>query len=436
MKIGKKVYRDSEKIRNFEINVAMRNGTDNGTGHGSFFLRFFTFTFIFLNSVSVFAQSLNATGSAGATLEDKSSVWVGVFEVIIVLILAGLLLGMLGRIFKIYELSASISGKAKGINWNNLNGVLFLVFLILGFAGLGWELIEHGSKLLPESASVHGETIDNLLTITFWIIGFVFFVTQILLFGYPFLYRYNANRKALYYPDNDRLEQVWTAIPAVVLTVLVIFGFFAWRHIMSGEELMGRKPEIIEITGQQFQWDIRYPGKDGFLGRKNYKLITDINYLGVDFTDKNSQDDIIDKQGDTIYMPVNRPIKLVLGAKDVIHSCYMPYFRVQMNCVPGLPTYFYFTPKYTTNQMRAKLGNDNFNFILLCAKICGTSHYNMGRIIKVVDEQEYTAWKSHLKPWYDADMQKQIKIASQNLKNPKAIKQNIKENFASNFNTY
>ena len=372
-----------------------------------------------------------ATGAAATTAEvDKSEMWLGAGLIVLAIIGAGFILAMIGRILRIYELSSSVNGKGNGINWNNVNGFLMPVFLVLLFSGFIWEILVHGPKLLPESGSVHGAIIDNLFFITLCIIGMVFFVTHILLFTYPFLYRYKENRKALYYPDNDLLEQAWTIAPAIVLTILVIFGFFTWQHITSGEELKGKKPVIVEITGQQFQWDVRYPGKDGVLGRKNYKLITDLNYLGVDFTDKNSADDIIDKQGDTIYLPVNRPVKLVLGAKDVIHSCYMPFFRVQMNCVPGLPTYFYFTPRYTTNQMRAKLSDDNFNYVMLCAKICGTSHYNMGRIIKVVDSQEYTEWKSKQKPWYDKDMQNQVKIAS--LKKVKISPNQI----AQNFNNY
>jgi cytochrome c oxidase subunit 2 len=380
------------------------------------------------SSSSVWAQA--AADTSGSDV-DKTGMWLGIGAVILGLILAGLLLALVGRILKVFELSSGISGKGAGINWNSANAYMMIVFLVVGFIGIIWEFMVHGPKILPESGSVHGQTIDNLFMVTLWITGIVFVITQILLFTYPFLYRYQKGRKALYYPDNDKLEQAWTIVPAIVLTVLVIFGFFTWQHITSGEELKGKKPVIVEITGQQFQWDIRYPGKDGILGRKNYKLITDLNYLGVDFTDKNSADDIIDKQGDTIYLPVNRPVKLVLGAKDVIHSCYMPFFRVQMNCVPGLPTYFYFTPRYTTQQMRSKLGDDNFNYILLCAKICGNSHYNMGRVIKVVEEQEYTTWKSKLKPWYDADIQKQLK-AAENLKNHT----NTSKQIASNLSIY
>jgi len=379
------------------------------------FLPLFLLTVGIMHSGSLYAQAVNDAASDA----DKTGMWLGVGAVILGLILGGLLLALVGRILRVFELSNGISGKSEGINWNSVNGFLMPVFLIVGFIGIIWEFTVHGPKLLPESGSVHGQTIDDLFMVTLWITGVVFVITQILLFTFPFLYRYKKERKALYYPDNDRLEQAWTIVPAIVLTILVIFGFFTWQHITNGEELVGKKPVVVEITGQQFQWDVRYPGKDGVLGKKNYKLITDLNYLGVDFTDKNSADDIIDKPGDTIYLPVNRPVKLVLGAKDVIHSCYMPFFRVQMNCVPGLPTYFYFTPRYTTRQMRQKLGDDNFNYIMLCAKICGNSHYNMGRVIKVVEEPEYTAWKSKLKPWYDAEMQKEIQKQQKVAQNPK-----------------
>lgn len=356
----------------------------------------------------LFAQA----GAATPVVESNTVMWLGVFAVVAMIVLGGQFIALVGKTFRIYELSSEVNGKHKDINWNAINGMIFLIALVAAFAGIAWEIDVHGKQLLPPAASIHGAITDNLFTITCYIIGFVFVITHILLFGWSYFYSHNANRKAYFYPENNKLEQAWTIAPAIVLTVLVIFGFFTWRHIFNGDELKGRKDVItVELTGEQWKWWARYPGADGVLGRKDYKLIQGGNVLGVDFKDKNSYDDVIDKQGDTITLPVNRPVKLILGAKDVIHSAYMPYFRVQMNCVPGVPTYFYFTPTVTTDEMRARLGVDTFNYIMLCAKICGAGHYNMGRVIRVVTEQEYKKWLKHLKPWYSIPANReQIKL--------------------------
>lgn len=356
----------------------------------------------------LFAQA----GAATPVVESNTVMWLGVFAVVAMIVLGGQFIALVGKTFRIYELSSEVNGKHKDINWNAINGMIFLIALVSAFAGIAWEIDVHGKQLLPPAASIHGAITDNLFTITCYIIGFVFVITHILLFGWSYFYSHNANRKAYFYPENNKLEQAWTIAPAIVLTVLVIFGFFTWRHIFNGDELKGRKDVItVELTGEQWKWWARYPGADGVLGRKDYKLIQGGNVLGVDFKDKNSYDDVIDKQGDTITLPVNRPVKLILGAKDVIHSAYMPYFRVQMNCVPGVPTYFYFTPTVTTDEMRARLGVDTFNYIMLCAKICGAGHYNMGRVIRVVTEQEYKKWLKHLKPWYSIPANReQIKL--------------------------
>jgi len=356
----------------------------------------------------LFAQA----GAATPVVESNTVMWLGVLAVVAMIVLGGQFIALVGKTFRIYELSSEVNGKHKDINWNAINGMIFLIALVAAFAGIAWEIDVHGKQLLPPAASIHGAITDNLFTITCYIIGFVFVITHILLFGWSYFYSHNANRKAYFYPENNKLEQAWTIAPAIVLTVLVIFGFFTWRHIFNGDELKGRKDVItVELTGEQWKWWARYPGADGVLGRKDYKLIQGGNVLGVDFKDKNSYDDVIDKQGDTITLPVNRPVKLILGAKDVIHSAYMPYFRVQMNCVPGVPTYFYFTPTVTTDEMRARLGVDTFNYIMLCAKICGAGHYNMGRVIRVVTEQEYKKWLKHLKPWYSIPANReQIKL--------------------------
>jgi len=247
-----------------------------------------------------------------------------------------------------------------------------------------------------------------MFLVTFFITVFVFFVTQFLLFSFAFRYAGSDKRKAYFYPHNDTIEKLWTVIPAIVLTVLVITGFFTWTKVMNSNDEKGDIPAMnIDITGHQFAWELRYPGKDGILGKKDYKLTTGTNPVGVDFKDKNSFDDL---KVDTIVLPVNKPVRLNIMAQDVIHSVYMPHFRVQINAVPGLPTYFKFTPTITTDEMRMKEANPKFEYLLYCNKICGGGHYNMQKVVRVVTQAEYEDWLAHQKPYLNDALKKELKM--------------------------
>jgi len=166
----------------------------------------------------------------------------------------------------------------------------------------------------------------------------------------------------------------------------------------------------IDVTGHQFKWELRYPGPDGKLGTVNYTLSSPENILGVDFKDRYSLDDL---QADTMVLPVNRAIRLNIHAQDVIHSVFMPHFRVQLNAVPGLPTFFRFTPTITTAQMRVETDNPNFEFLLYCNKICGGIHYNMQKVVRVVSQAEYQDWVSHQRPYLTPQLKQQLKLAAE-----------------------
>jgi cytochrome c oxidase subunit 2 len=184
-------------------------------------------------------------------------------------------------------------------------------------------------------------------------------------------------------------------------------GFLTWRSIFNKEADPNNKPLSIEVTSSQFQWDLRYPGADGVVGLKNYKKITSINALGIDFNDKNSLDDQV---ADEIVIPVNKPVRFILTSKDVLHSFYMPHFRVQLNTVPGMTSYFEFTPTITSDEMKVKTNDPNFKYILLCAKICGTNHYNMQKTVRVVSQEEYDAWVVKQALYLTNDLRKAFKL--------------------------
>ncbi|RRN77083.1 cytochrome c oxidase subunit II, partial [Pseudoxanthomonas sp. SGD-10] len=163
----------------------------------------------------------------------------------------------------------------------------------------------------------------------------------------------------------------------------------------------------------QFAWNVRYAGKDNENGNKNYKLIGSLNGLnnmGLDLSDKRNYDDL---KVDEIVLPVGRPVRFSLTSRDVLHSFYLPHFRVQMNCVPGMPTFFQFTPTYTTAEMQEKTNDPGFQYVLLCAKICGGSHYNMKFAVRVVTEKEYQKWLAQQKPIVTEDMIKEYQLAQE-----------------------
>ncbi|SEB98877.1 cytochrome c oxidase subunit 2 [Tenacibaculum sp. MAR_2009_124] len=293
---------------------------------------------------------------------------------------------------------------------NDTQGKIAIGFLVFLYAMMIYCLIGMNVYLLPESASIEGEHDDNLFDITFWLIGIVQFAMQFLIFYFSYQYRGRKENKALFFADSHKLELIWTTIPAITIVLLIGYGLWQWNNIMSiGDD---ENPIIIEVYSQQFRWDARYAGEDNELGLGNVNFIKGINTLGVDMSDPNAKDD---KQVTELYLPKGKKVLFKFRSQDVLHSAYMPHFRAQMNCVPGMVTQFAFTPKFTTEEMRqnseviAKTKGINkirtakgeepyeFNYLLLCNKICGQSHYNMQMKITVVEEVEYKKWLSEQK---------------------------------------
>jgi cytochrome c oxidase subunit II len=326
-----------------------------------------------------------------------------------IFIIAILLLGFLitFQIAKASEYVGVLKGEKKTTEQNNrINAFLLLVFLVGGLIGVYWcnELFK--GKILGEAASDHGEKIDKMLYITIVITGFVFFLTQILLFWFAFKYQYSEKRKALYLPHNNKLEMIWTVVPAIFLTVLVGFGLFYWFKITGDAP---KDSMVVEITGKQFNWLYRYPGKDGVFGKKYYKNISDKddNSLGLIWedvpalnlkADKAAQDDIVSDQ--KMVLVVNKPVKLIIGSRDVVHDVGLVHFRMKMDAVPGTPTTMWFTPKYTTKEMKEITKNPDFVYEISCDQMCGKGHYSMRGIIDVVSQAEFDAWMIAQKPKY------------------------------------
>lgn len=321
-------------------------------------------------------------------------------------IIVALILGFLVvfQIAKASEYVAILRGEERTRKESNrINAFLLLVFLIVGLFGVFYCNERLKGKILPESASDHGERIDTMIWITLGITAFVFFVTQILLFWFSFKYQEKENRKSYYYPHNNKLELIWTVIPAITLTVLVGFGLYYWFQI-TGEA--PANSQVVEVTGSQFKWEFRYPGPDKKLGRKYFKEIseTKANPLGQVWSDPDNHDDVVVSQ--EVHLVVNKPVKFVINAKDVIHDVGLAHFRMKMDAVPGIPTTMWFTPKFTTKQMRDKYGPD-FNYEISCDQMCGRGHFSMRGVIVVESQAEFNAWMATHKPQYAAAMEAQ-----------------------------
>ncbi len=302
------------------------------------------------------------------------------------------------QIAKASEYVSVLKGEEKARKQTNkINAFLLISFLILGLVGVWWCNDMYYSKtLFPQgAASEMGQKIDLMLYITIGVTGVVFVITQILLFWFAFKYQENDDNKVYYFPHNTKLELLWTTVPAIFLTVLVVFGLKYWFKITSDAP---KDAVVVEVTGHQFGWEFRYPGPDNILGKKNFKLTKGANSLGVDFNDPASLDDI--HVGATMHIPVNKPIKFVINAQDVIHDVGLSHFRMKMDAVPGIPTTLWFTPIYTTEEMKIRSGNPNFVYELSCDQMCGKGHFSMRGVIIVESEADYKKWLASQEPEY------------------------------------
>ena len=371
--------------------------------------------------------------------------------IILIVIILGAI--ALAQLIRVYELSSKLrkSGEHEINNKDNhINGLLMFVFMILTFVGFFYLMLKYGWTGRGTAASTQGVETDWLLNLNFIIILIAYFITNFLLFYFSYKYVRKPGVKAYFYPHNNKLEMIWTIVPAVVLAVIIILGLKSWTKITSPAEADAIR---IELFAKQYDWTARYAGLDNELGKYDYKLTTDNNELALitsntidssiaimskeilsltkllnnrdtilndsvivvrrntlsvkerlfrlvtqikENHDKKADaavwDDIIQK--DTLYLCKGENYEFNLRARDVLHSAYFPHFRIQMNAVPGMTTRMKLTPNMTTEQMRAEKNNPNFNFVLMCNKICGGAHYKMKMIVVVKDKASYKKWIS------------------------------------------
>lgn len=338
------------------------------------------------------------------------------FLIIIAIALLGITAWQIAKIFKLSQSGKEEDKSQKANNKDNKQqGLYMLIFMVAFYIFMAYSFIEYGPLYLPEAASEHGVKYDYLMFVSVGVIMFVQVITQFLLFWYSYKFHGAKNKKALFYADNDKLEFVWTIIPVIVLAGLIIYGLFTWTDIMDVSQ--DEDTMVVEIYAYQFGWKARYAGKDNTLGKANVRYIEGANTLGLDVNDSYAQDDKITSK---LHLPKDKKVLFKIRSQDVLHSAYFPFFRAQMNAVPGMITKFSFTPTVTTEEMRKTdymqdkvknineirkekskdlvkegkqpLDDYNFDYYLLCNKICGISHYNMQMEVVVEEQDDFQEW--------------------------------------------
>ena len=372
-----------------------------------------------------------------------------------------IVLGVLAvaQLVRLYELSSKLRNRREEDitnRDNKLNANLLLVFMFAFYGFFLYLMATYGWTGRGDAASVHGVETDWLLNLNFGIIFAIFFLTNTLLFVFAWKYVKKPGVKAYFYPHNNKLELIWTVVPASVLTVIIILGLKTWNDVTGDSSKESIK---VELFSKQFDWTARYAGQDNILGKFDYKLTTQENELALvtaatldsaikymefgkaDSTvmgikllesklnnpnnmfipeDREKMEVDLDRktrllrllyqmkarhnakldasayddliQKDTLHLVVNKEYELSFRAKDVIHSAYFLHLRAQMNTVPGLTTRMKFIPTVTTKEMRERRNDPKFNYVLMCNKICGGAHYKMKMIVVIDSPAQYKAW--------------------------------------------
>lgn len=228
---------------------------------------------------------------------------------------------------------------------------------------------------LPPCVTVHGEQIDFIFAIIFWLTLAVFIITQSVYVYYLIKYRSRPGHKAFYSHGSNKLEIIWTTAPTIVFLALAIYSNRVWDEIHRPAPANSL---VVDVSSYQFGWQMRYPGVSGTLAPMDVRKITDQNPFGTDASDPLTAQDVISTE---LVIPVGRPVHLLLHSRDVIHSFYVPEFRLYQDCVPGRTVGWVWFQATRTG-----------NFQLACNQLCGTGHYNMKAPIRVVTEEEFQKW--------------------------------------------
>ena len=237
-------------------------------------------------------------------------------------------------------------------------------------------------------------SIDDIMVITLIITGIVFIAINFFIAFAVIKYRHDKNRKAKYEPENKKLEIWLTIVTSVGIIAMLAPGLAVYSDFVNVPE----DASVVEVVGQQWSWSFRFPGDDNQLGKSAIENISIDNPFGVDPLDPTGQDDVL-VVGNRLVLPVDKPVKILMRSKDVLHNFYVPQFRVKMDMVPGTVSYIWLTPTV--------IGE----YEILCAEFCGVGHFNMRGYVKVMQQQNFDEWLL-AKPTFAASM---IKNSSEKL---------------------
>lgn len=356
---------------------------------------------------------------------------------------------------------------------NKLNANLMLVWMFVFFLATIFLYVRYGNYL-PEPASEHGKQVDWLMSVNLWGITIAFFLVNAALFYVSWKFYYKKGRRAKFHVHDNKLEMIWTLIPGVSMAFIIIFGLITWnnmtgpaspdaikvelyseqfkwtarypgadnefgasnynlidaesgnalglvdkesvaRKINSIDQTIDSLKNILSVNSEKPVFPASYVetlnDKIYRMQRQKQRILDLREYAtpsGISEWTAGADDKIVKGE---IHIPVGREVEFVFRSQDVIHSAYMPHFRAQMNTVPGVPTRFKMTPTITTKEMRQKLNKDDFNYILLCNKVCGAAHYNMKMDVIVESQEEYDTWLAKQKAYKESPEKKEMAVA-------------------------
>ena len=247
--------------------------------------------------------------------------------------------------------------------------------------------------------------IDGTIILTFWVTGGVFVAICLFMAYCVWRYRYRKDRRAEYEPENKKLEWRLTLLTSLGVAALLAPGLLVWNQFVT----VPKNAFNVEVVAYQWGWNYRLPGEDRILGKTDAKLVSYENPYGLNLNDPNGKDDIIVQDAD-LHLQIDQPVKINLRSLDVIHNFYVPQFRAKMDTLPGIVSYYWFTPTKTGK------------YEILCAEFCGTGHYAMRGTVLVDEKKDYNNWLAQQITF------EQILAQENMIKEPKKLVKNINKN--------
>ncbi len=236
-----------------------------------------------------------------------------------------------------------------------------------------WNMLTY----FPPGISTYSEAHDDLFALVYWISVGIFMLVQITLVTFIFKYRHRPGHKSYHYHGNNVVEFTWTLAPTILFAGLGLYSDEMWKVMKYSSRIPTPDVEI-DVVGQAFNWNARYPGADGILGKRHARYRTATNLFGIDPTDARGKDDIV-LTGE-FNLPINKNVVVHLSSVDVLHSYFLPNFRIKQDAVPGSWIDVWFN------------GTKTGKYELACAELCGSGHYAMRAVLNMQSDADFAKW--------------------------------------------